>query len=299
MSRPLRIQFAGACYHLTSRGDRREAIFADDADRAIFLTVLQQGLQRFHARLLAYCLMGNHYHLVLVTEQPNLSLLMRHLNGVYTQDFNRRHNLVGHLFQGRFKAVLVDSDRYLMALCRYVELNPVRARLVSLPGDWAWSSYRAHIGEVQALTGLDVAALHAFMLERPCRDARDHALAARRYREAVGQTGGEALWETELRQQVFLGDAAFVARMQSLAEHAGRNSREIPCAQRLTQERSLAHWLAACPNRASALLAAQRESGLTLTAMAAELGLSVSRVSRLISREEARLAAAQGAKGKT
>ena len=129
MARPLRIEFPGAIYHVTSRGDRRESIFEDDVDRERFLAVLDQATARFDAQVLAYCLMGNHYHLVLHTRQGNLSLLMRHLNGVYTQAYNRRHGVVGHLLQGRFKAILVDRDAYLLTLCRYVELNPVRAKL--------------------------------------------------------------------------------------------------------------------------------------------------------------------------
>jgi putative transposase len=106
MARPLRIEFPGAVYHITSRGDRREPIFVDDEDRLALLDIVAQALSRFDAQMLAYCLMGNHYHFVLHTRQANLSLLMRHINGVYTQSFNRRHNKVGHLFQGRFKAIL-------------------------------------------------------------------------------------------------------------------------------------------------------------------------------------------------
>ena len=137
MSRPLRIEFPGAVYHVTLRGDRREPIFVDDTDRAGLLNVLAQGMQRFDAQVLAYCLMGNHYHFVLHTRRANLSLLMRHLNGVYTQAFNWRHGKVGHLFQGRFKAILVDRDAYLLEVCRYMELNPVRARMVTGPGGGA------------------------------------------------------------------------------------------------------------------------------------------------------------------
>lgn len=131
MTRPLRIEFPGAVDHVTSRGDRREAIDAGDEDRALFLAVLAQAVERFHAKVLAYCLMGNHDHLVLQTHDGGLSLLMRHLNGVYTQAFNRRHGLTGHLFHGRFKAILVDTDAYLRTLCQYVELNPVRAGIES------------------------------------------------------------------------------------------------------------------------------------------------------------------------
>ena len=136
MSRPLRIGFPGAVYHVTSRGDRREPIFVDDTDRRALLEVVAQAMQRFDAEVLAYCLMENHYHFVLHTHQANLSLLMRQINGVYTQAFDRRHAKVGHLFQGRFKAVLVDRDAYLLAVCRYVELNPVRAGIVSTPDAW-------------------------------------------------------------------------------------------------------------------------------------------------------------------
>lgn len=130
MARPLRIEFPGAVYQLTSRGDRREPIFVDDVDRRALLDVLGAGLQRLMPAL-AWCLMGNHYHFVIQTRLANLSLLMRHINGVFTQRFNQRHYKVGHLFQGRFKAVLVDRDSYLLEVCRYVELNPVRAGLAA------------------------------------------------------------------------------------------------------------------------------------------------------------------------
>ena len=175
MSRPLRIEFPGATYHVTARGDRREAIFVDDTDRAGLLDVLAQGLQRFDAVALAYCLMGNHYHFVLQTRQANLSRLMRHVNGVHTQRFNRRHGKVGHLFQGRFKAILVDTDAYLLTLCRYVELNPVRAGWAADPLAWAWSSCRAHVGAAPAPVWLDTPGLHAQLIGRECRTAAEAA----------------------------------------------------------------------------------------------------------------------------
>lgn len=126
MARPLRVEFPGAVYHVTSRGDRREAIYRDDADRTTQLEIIGQAMDRFDAQVLAYCLMGNHYHLVLHTRQANLSRLMRHVNGVYTQAYNRRHGLVGHLFQGRFKAILVDRDAYLLALAAMWSATPWR-----------------------------------------------------------------------------------------------------------------------------------------------------------------------------
>ncbi|HVJ26063.1 MAG TPA: transposase, partial [Vicinamibacterales bacterium] len=138
MTRPLRIVFPGAIYHVTTRGDRREPIFVDDEDRRALLSVVAEALDRFEAGMLAYCLMGNHYHFVLQTWRGNLSRVMRYINGVYSQAFNRRHGKVGHLFQGRFKAILVDRDAYLVEVCRYVELNPIRARCVDDPRQWQW-----------------------------------------------------------------------------------------------------------------------------------------------------------------
>ena len=144
MARPIRIEFEGALYHVTSRGDRCEAIYEDDADRERFLEVLGQVVEDFNWVVHAYCLMSNHYHLVIETPDANLAKGMRQLNGVYTQYSNRRHQRSGHLFQGRYKAILVDADSYLLELARYVVLNPVRARMVRKPGAWPWSSYLAH-----------------------------------------------------------------------------------------------------------------------------------------------------------
>ena len=146
MARPLRIEFSGAIYHVTSRGNARCAIYEDDEDRRAFLSALDRVMVRFHWICHAYCLMDNHYHLLIETPEGNLSQGMRQLNGVYTQGFNRRHNRVGHLFQGRFKAIVVDRDSYLLELCRYIVLNPVRAGEVSRPEEYRWSSYRATAG---------------------------------------------------------------------------------------------------------------------------------------------------------
>ncbi|MBI3060119.1 MAG: transposase, partial [Deltaproteobacteria bacterium] len=125
MARPLRIEFPEALYHVTSRGDRQEAIYEDDEDRRAYLEILGDVAKRFDWLCYAYCLMENHYHLVIETLEGNLSKGMRHLNGVYTQVSNRRHQRVGHLFQGRYKAILIDKDSYWLEVSRYVVLNPV------------------------------------------------------------------------------------------------------------------------------------------------------------------------------
>ena len=143
MARPVRLKFEGALYHVTSRGDRREDIYETDEDRLAFLGLLGAVCDRCNWVCHAYCLMGNHYHILVETPDANLSRGMRQLNGVYTREFNVAHDRVGHVFQGRYKAIVVDADKYLMELARYIVLNPVRAKMVDRPEEWQWSSYVA------------------------------------------------------------------------------------------------------------------------------------------------------------
>ena len=146
MARPLRIEFPGALYHLTARGNARREIFLEDGDRWMFLSILADLVKRGNWICHGFCLMDNHYHLLIETPDGNLSEGMRQLNGIYTQKFNRNHAKVGHVFQGRFKSIVVDKDAYLLELCRYIVLNPVRAGMVEHPKDYLWSSYRATAG---------------------------------------------------------------------------------------------------------------------------------------------------------
>ncbi len=148
MARPLRVELSGGVYHITSRGDRREHIYLSDVDRDAWLELLGHVCARFNWVCHAYCLRSNHYHLVIETPEGNLSQGMRQLNGVYTQWVNRNHGRVGHVFQGRYKAILVEKDSYLLELARYVVLKPVRAGMVGDAGDWPWSSYLAMTGQV-------------------------------------------------------------------------------------------------------------------------------------------------------
>ena len=127
MARPLRLEYAGAVYHVTARGDAREEIFADDADRERFLAILGATVLRLGWKCHAYCLMDNHYHLLIETPTAGLSQGMRQINSTYTQSFNRRHGRVGHVLQGRYKAIIIERDSYLLELSRYIVLNPVRA----------------------------------------------------------------------------------------------------------------------------------------------------------------------------
>ena len=150
MARPLRIEFAGALYHITSRGDGQDEIFLGGEDRDLWLNILGHICERFNWVVHAYCQMGNHYHILIETPDGNLSKGMRQLNGVYTQHVNRAHARVGHLFQGRYKGILVEKEAYLLELARYVVLNPVRAGMVAAPEDWQCAVYAlAAIGDAR------------------------------------------------------------------------------------------------------------------------------------------------------
>jgi putative transposase len=146
MARPLRIILPGAPYHITSRRNAREKIYLDNKDRTTFLDLLAKSCNLFNWLCHAYCLMGNHYHLVVEILDDTLTRSMQHLNGAYTQKFNWNHSRVGHLFQGRYKAILIERDSHLLEACRYVVLNPVRANMTTKPEEWRWSSCRVTSG---------------------------------------------------------------------------------------------------------------------------------------------------------
>lgn len=145
MSRQMRVEYPGAVYHLTSRGIRKEWIFLDDLDFRTFLECLEETVSRFSFLCHGYCLMSNHYHILIETRESNLSQGMRYLNSVYAQQFNKRYDRVGHLFQGRYKGILVQKEDYLLELCRYIVMNPVRAGLVDHPAEYKWSSCRTFL----------------------------------------------------------------------------------------------------------------------------------------------------------
>jgi len=205
MSRPLRIEFAGALYHVTSRGNGRKPIFRNDQDRLSFLEVLHKVNQRYHWLCHAYCLMSDHYHLIIETPEGNLSRGMRQLNGVYTMYFNRRHRTVGHVYQGRYKAILVEKESYLLEVCRYVVLNPVRAGLVERPEGWSWSSYRGTAGLNKPHRSLTV----DWILGQMGKEKRG---AVKRYRAYVREgTRAEPIWK-KVKGQSILGEEDFIGR---------------------------------------------------------------------------------------
>lgn len=278
MARPLRIEFAGAFYHVTSRGDGREDIYLSDADRLMWFDLLGDTCRRFNWVCHAYCLMSNHYHLLIETPEPNLSMGMRQLNGVYTQRFNRKHHRVGHVFQGRYKAILVDRDAYMLELARYIVLNPVRAGMVRRAEDWPWSSYRATSGMEALHEWLQVDWLLSCL-------ARRRKTAYERYQAFVrGGKGQPSPWES-LKNQVLLGDEKFVSKMQCLID-PDKSLDEVPRNQKRKVARALEAYEKMVSSRDEAIYNAFMSGGYKIKEIGEYFGLHYSSVSKIIKRME-------------
>lgn len=272
MARPLRIELSGGLYHITSRGDRREAIYLSDDDRTAWLSVLGEVCQRFNWICHAWCQMTNHYHVVVETPEGNLSRGMRQLNGVYTQYVNRTHRRVGHVFQGRYKAILVEKDSYLLELARYVVLNPVRAGMVAEVNEWPWSSYRATVGDVPRPEWLAT----GWLLGQFGRTAR---VAVPRYIDFVrAGVGLPSLWDN-LQGQMLLGSEAFVDRMRDRLP--GGDLREVPRAQRRPMAQPLAVY-SRRSDRRHAMADAYLSGHYTMKEIAGHFGVHYSTVSRAV-----------------
>lgn len=284
MARPLRIEYPGAVYHLTGRGNERKDIFRDDSDRRAFLNTLQRVCSRYHWLCHAYCLMGNHYHLLVETPDGNLSIGMRQLNGVFTQWFNRRHRRTGHLFQGRFKAVVIQKDSHLLEVCRYVVLNPVRAHMVDRPDQWPWSSFRATAGLEKVHPCLTVD-----WILRQFSYPRKKAEAA--YRKFIRDgIDAESIWRN-LKAQSILGEEDFV---ESLLDHVrGREHiAEIPKSMRFAARPPLSGLFGDLAiqdrrERDLRIVDAVEQHGYTQKEIADHLGLHFTSVSRILRKQAA------------
>lgn len=223
MARPLRFEHSHALYHVTARGNERQKIVRDDGDRSRFVQLLSQTVKEQGLVLHAWVLMDNHYHLMVETPNANLAKSLRQLNGIYTQWFNRKHHRVGHLFQGRYKAILVGKDTHLKSLCRYVVLNPVRAKMVKNPKEYHWSSYRSTAGFEPVADWLETDWLLGQFQKR-----RKEAREAYRKNVLEGMGAKENPWD-ELEGQIYLGSREF---LDSLRKRVKKDDLEIPVAQR-------------------------------------------------------------------
>lgn len=283
MARPLRIEYPGAIYHVTSRGNARLRIYEDDQDRRSFLRLLEEVVDRYHWLCHAYCLMDNHYHLLIETSDGNLSQGMRQLNGIYTQRFNRRHGKVGHIFQGRFKAILVDRESYLLELCRYVVLNPVRTGTVARPAQYAWSSYGATAGMGKAPAFLTRDWLLAQFGE-------DRHISQRKYQEFVTEgINGISPWE-KLEGQLLLGGEKFLERLNPVLKGKA-TLKEIPRAQRFANRPKLGDMLLSRRDdsklrRDKAIRDAHFQYGYSLAEIARRLGFHYTTVSKIVNAQK-------------
>jgi REP element-mobilizing transposase RayT len=277
MARPLRLPFPGGIYHVTARGNDRQTIFKGDSDCSLFLIVLATVVARYRVRCHAYCLMSNHYHVLLQTPEGNLSAAMRQLNGVYTQRFNRSHERCGHVLQGRFGAQLVDGQAYLLEVCRYIVLNPVRAGLVSHPRDWRWSSFLATAGEGTVPGFLTVDWV------QPLSGATDGATSGSAYVRFV-EAG---LDQSDGALDRFKSKPADPELARSLDERcrAAAQCTEIPRAQRFASRPPLAQLFAGVATRAARdarSVIAVRDHGYAMKEVADFLGRHYVTVSRAL-----------------
>ena len=216
MARQPRIEYPGAFYHVITRGNQRQKTFRDDLDRGKYLEILAHLKEVNLFRIHAYVLMDNHVHLLLETGEYPLSRIMQRLGSGYTQYFNRRHKFVGHLFQGRYKAILCDKNNYLLELSRYLHLNPVRAKVVKDPGEYKWSSYGAYVQKKQCPPWMETAeVLQQF--------SGKGSEARKRYRKYVLEALGDGHKEEyyEVIDGRFLGEREFVEEIRARTEIAG------------------------------------------------------------------------------
>ena len=280
MSRPLRIEYDGAVYHITSRGNARKPIYKDDEDRRIFLEVLYRVNTRYNWLCHAYCLMNNHYHLIIETPDGNLSHGMRQLNGVYTQLFNKRHNRVGHIFQGRYKAILIQKESHLLEASRYVVLNPVRGKAVKEePDEWKWNSYRSTSGKEKPHPCLTT----DWILGQFGSKGRQ---SEKKYKEfVIAGIGEDKIWK-DVKGQSILGEDEFIERFLNHVK-GYEEVKEIPKSQRYIGRPGLAELLKGTKRRKDISKKAKEaieKYGYSQKEIADYLGIHYSTVSRMVNK---------------
>ena len=277
MSRPVRIEFPGAIYHITSKGSKGQTIFRDREDRAVFLNILDNVVSRFSWLVHSYVLMDEHFHLVVEVLEANLSKGMRQLNGVYTQHYNRRHHEDGPIFHGRFKSVLFEKNTYLLPVCRHVVLNPVRLGTPSQLNRYRWSSFRATTGTTKTPSFLHTSDLLAGF-------SKQDKVSRQKFREYVEDGIGCNSPLQERSNQVLLGSAKFVREMQPVLQGVKIVKRGPKQARR---RRSLSALFRTVDTKARSernelIRRAYLEYGYTLMDIGEHLGLHYTTVSKIV-----------------
>lgn len=230
MSRPLRIEYPDAWYHVMNRGGRGQVIFESQDDFQQFIDVLKEAVEIFSLRVSAFCLMSNHYHLLVQTPDSNLSRCMRHINGIYTQRFNAAHGIDGPLFRGRYKSILVNEDSYLLQLVRYIHKNPLRAGMVSNCEDYVWSSHRGYLSKNKKWDWLH----KQFILSMLCEDSKKQKKA---YQTFMSEDEDLTFLDTMSlkKSPAILGDTAFIAAIKNKFFEYKRHL-EVPESKQLAPE---------------------------------------------------------------
>ncbi len=294
MGRPLRIEYPGAYYHITSRGNERKSIFRTKRDYERFLGYLESATERYGARIHCFCLLSNHYHVLLETPRGNLHRILHHLNTSYTNYFNVKNGRVGHLFQGRYRAILVDRDSYALELSRYIHLNPVRAQLVEGPSDYPWSSYWVYVGKAKGWDWLQT----GFILEQLSSEEGEAQRKYRRYvEEGIGKDVVDPL--EKVIGSTVLGSEEFVKWVREKWAKKMSADREVPALRKLSwwpdlysiRKESERVWgKGTLTSRKMALYLSHRHSGLCLAEIGKFFGgISPSGVTQNSRRVEAEL----------
>ncbi|HET6419539.1 MAG TPA: transposase [Geobacteraceae bacterium] len=292
MGRPLRIEYPGAFYHITARGNEQKDVFKSQRDREKFLEYLESSTTRYGATIHVYCLMSNHYHLFVETPGGNLSQIMRHINGAYTNYFNAKRKRSGHLFQGRYKAILVEADAYAAELSRYIHLNPVRVGIVSKPEEFQWSSYQSYIGMCPPRGWLKTNFILGYF-------GKDPKKAGNKYKSFVNDSLGRECASPQERSitAAILGSAEFIAEIEGKYLREKGTDRNLPELRKIIRRLSLDEIMQECRSKfgegrimdKAIIYLCHRYSGARLKEIGDRFGVGESAVSQISKRFEQKI----------
>ncbi|MFH1404570.1 MAG: transposase [Patescibacteria group bacterium] len=278
MARPLRIEYPGAVYHVTSRGNRKGSIFESSKDNELFLKYFSYVIKDHNWLCHAYCLMPNHYHLLIETPDGNLSAGMRDLNGNYSQGYNKNHKTVGHLFQGRYKAFLIEKEPYLLNVAQYIVLNPVRANLAKHPREWKWSSYKATAGDSKKESWLSINWILSYFSKK-----KDYA--QKLYKDSIMSVVLDESPLSKVKHGAILGYQPFIDWVWNNVTKGSESISEITREDRILGRPTLKELfkeVSSKKHRNGLIYRAKVRCGYSITDISKHLGLSRVTVSRIL-----------------